>query len=139
MELHKITLPTAYMLETLRSKGISNEEILTQVVKKDVSSWESLSSHFDFSELIAQYEQDPLAFESIVHFGYQVKFVTIRGIENLLKLTFDKVQDRDFVPTEKGITGLHLSEDQLYTLKQMLSTNWIVQKMENGSIQIELP
>ncbi|MFS0861974.1 hypothetical protein [Fredinandcohnia sp. 179-A 10B2 NHS] len=138
MDLQKVTLPTAYMLETLRSMGKSNEEILEKVKDGDVSSWNELDSHFDFTQLIELAKDNGSAFESIVRDGYQVKFVTVRGVENLLRLKFDKVVDRDFTSTEKGITGLELTSEQLSTFSKLLSSNWHIEKTDNQKIKIEL-
>lgn len=138
MDLQKVTLPTAYMLETLRSMGISNEEILEKIKDRDVSSWKELDSHFDFTQLVELAKDNGSAFESIVKDGYQVKFVTVRGVENLLRLKFGKVVERDFTMTEKGVTGLELSAEQLATFSKLLSSNWHIEEIDNQKIKIEL-
>lgn len=123
MTIHKITLPTAYMLETLRSSGVANEEILTNIEKKDIQSWESINDRFDFNKLVDFAHQDLEAFKSIVSEGYEVKFITIKGLQNLLRLKFDFTQDQDYEVTETGISNLQLDESQLLIIKQMLSKN----------------
>lgn len=134
MELNKIKQPAAYMIETLRSKGITNEEILTQVEKRDITPWESLAEHFDFNELIKLAEQDQEAFKAIVLHGYSVTFVTIRGLQNLLRLKFDLVPDRHYRVTDKGISELQINDSQLTVLKQMLSKNCVITE-ENSEEQ----
>lgn len=126
MGINKITLPVAYMIETLRSNGISDQELLTQVENQDVSPWKELNTHFDFNELVKLAAQDQNAFDSIILDGYEVKFVTIKGVQTLLNLKFEKIQERDYLLTDKGITGLHIEDQQLSTLRQMLSTNWVI-------------
>lgn len=131
MKETSVTLPIAYMIETLRSNGVSNEKLLIQIKQKDISPWEELESPFDFNELVKLYDQNQNTFNSIILDGYTVKFVTMRGLQTLLKLRFDKISERDYQLTNKGITQLRIEEHQLTTLKQMLSRNWIIS--ESGS------
>ncbi|WP_062105476.1 hypothetical protein [Bacillus niameyensis] len=143
MELNKITLPAAYMIETLRSKGITNEQLLTQINNRDISPWKNVSEHFDFNELIKLADQDQNAFKSIVLQGYSIKFVTIRGLQNLLRLKFDIVEDRDYLVTDKGISELQIENSQLAVLKQMLSKNCTIFEMKSAEqhkkiVRIEL-
>ena len=125
MNGNRITLPAAYMIETLRSNGVSDDTLLTQVEQKDVSAWEELST-FDFNDLVELYNHDQNTFKSILRDGYTVKFVTIRGLQTLLKLRFDKIPERDYQLTSKGITQLRIEEQQLTIITQMLSKNWII-------------
>lgn len=114
------------MLETLRSNLVSNEEILKQIGDGDVGIWETLNTNFDFNELIQLAEQDQDKFTAIVQDGYQVKFITFKGLQRLLQLKFNKTVDEDYQLTNKGVTDLRLDGAQLSVLKQMLSKNWAV-------------
>lgn len=113
------------MIETLRSNGISNNEILAQIEQGNVDGWQDLHEHFDFNELLKLAEQDIRSFRSILLEGYKVKYVTFKGLQNLIKLRFGKVKDKDYQLTETSIENLKLNEDQALTLKQMISQNWI--------------
>lgn len=137
MPINKISLMDAYMIETLRHNGITDREILSQVEKADVSPWEDLKTNFDFQGLVKLADRDPKAFQSIILNGYKIKFVTIKGIQNLLRLKFNKKPDSDYLLLEKGITGLRVDEQQFTTLKQMLSDNWVIYETspENGDSQ----
>lgn len=142
MELSKISLPVVYKIETVRSNGVSNQELLAKVESGDVSSWSEYNSNFDFNELVELYKQDPEQFKSIIENGYTVKFVTLPGVKNILKLKFGLLEDQDYTSTEKGITGLRVNEEQYAVLKQMLSKNWKLEEVagESGQkvIKIEL-
>lgn len=125
------------MLETVRSHGVSNAELLASVEKKDVSAWANFNSRFDYTELINLYEADSEAFRAIVLDGYSVKFVTIKGVQTLLELKFDKLEGEDYTRTETGIRDLKLDKDQLATFTDMLSSNCVV-TVENEGIRVDL-
>ncbi|MEK0291542.1 hypothetical protein P5F77_13865 [Caldifermentibacillus hisashii] len=138
MELQKISLMDAYMLETLRRKGITNQQLLTE---KDFKVWNYLHESFDFSHLQSLREKDPTAFQTVVEEVYQVKFVTFKGLINLLKLKFQKVEEQDYQTTERGIRGLYLNDEERHQLTNLLSKNWTIQEEEVGKktlLQIEL-
>lgn len=128
MEHNKISLPIAIMIETLRHNGISNQELIKKVAAKNVSEWESFNPDFDFHMLISLFEDSD--FTSIIHDGYQIKFVTINGLQNLLRLKFNLLKDVDYNLIENGISGLTLDQQQFAIFKQMLSTNCTI--LENS-------
>lgn len=53
-------------------------------------------------------------FQEILDQGYQIKFVTFNVLKNLLRIRFEKEQ-------EKGISNLKLNHAQLARVKQKLS------------------
>ncbi|MCG3421209.1 hypothetical protein ACTWPF_15270 [Oceanobacillus sp. M65] len=131
MELHKISLMDAYMIETLRSNGISDKEILTQIEQGKTEAWQELNRNFDFQELVKFAEKDMEGFKRILSQGYRVKFVTFNGLKNLLRLRFGKERETDYELTETGIRNLNLNSEQLVDLKQVLSGNWVVEELDD--------
>lgn len=129
MGTHKITLMEAYMIETLSSNGITNEEMLTQLEQRDSSVWERINPNYNYGDLISLYQQDTNAFASILTEGYQVKFLTIRGLQGLLELKFKKTAGKDYTLTDDGIKQLKVDEAELETLKQFLSKNWTITEL----------
>ncbi|MBS4220645.1 hypothetical protein KHA96_20315 [Bacillus sp. FJAT-49711] len=130
METIKISLPTAFMLETLRANGVTGDQILKQINKNDISPWRKMDETFDFTELVKLANTNEKDFESIIKNGYSIKFMTINGLKNLLRLKFNKIQDQDYVQSEKGILDLALNEQELATMKQMLSKNCTIHVYE---------
>ncbi|MGG0670315.1 hypothetical protein ABE073_17520 [Lederbergia citrisecunda] len=126
---NKVTLMEAYMIETLRSNGISNEELLTQLEQGDSSSWVRINPNYSYGDLISLYQQDKNAFTSILTEGYQVKFITIRGLQGLLELKFKKTAGKDYTLTDEGMKQLKVDEGELETLKQFLSQNWTITEL----------
>ncbi|MBB6444051.1 hypothetical protein [Bacillus benzoevorans] len=135
MEVNKISLPVVYKIETVRSKGVSNQELLAKLESGDVSSWSDYNSNFDFSELVELYQKDPEQFKSMIEIGYAVKFVTLPGIKNILKLKFGLLEEQDYESTETGITGLQVNDEQYAAIKQMLSKNWKIEELAGTGVQ----
>jgi len=142
MTTDKISLMDAYLIETLRSNGMSNEEIVSEVAAGNVESLQKFHDRFDFNELFTLANKDLEKFKRILDRGYQIKFVTFNGLKNLLQIRFGKEQERDYVLQEKGIKKLVLDQEQLKSVKQMLSKNWILEEMEKSEagviVSIEL-
>lgn len=125
----------AYMIETLRHHNLSDDELLTRLEKKDITFSEEIKFDFDVNELLKLYEQNPITFKSILLDGYTIKFVTLNGLKNLLKIKFDKVDERDYKLLDNRISHLTIEENAYPVLKQMLSQNWKIQNLteENSS------
>lgn len=128
LKSNKISLMDAYMIETLRSNGISNDEIINFLEKKDVSSWGNFNPDFEFDGLIKLYEQNKSRFNSVLTDGYTVKFLTINGLKNLLKMKFNKIAEENYILSETGIQRLEIDADHLPTLAQLLSINWTIEE-----------
>ena len=141
MTTYKISLMEAYLIETLRNHGVSNDEIVSKLKTGHVEAWQEFHERFDFKELLPLATKDIDQFKEMLDQGYQVKFVTFNGLKNLLRMCFGKEQDKDYELLEKGIHNLILERGQLETVKQMLSGNWVLEEEANGSayiVRIEL-
>ncbi|SIT73032.1 hypothetical protein [Edaphobacillus lindanitolerans] len=132
MELPRISLMDAYLIETLRSNGISDEEILAQARQGDTDNWRELNARFDFSELAMLAEQNLKGFQAILSLGYRVKFVTFKGLQNLLRLRYGIEPGTDYELMETGIRDLVLDQEQLAGMEQMLSENWMIARVGYG-------
>jgi len=126
--IQKITLMEAYLIETLRSEKISDEEILEKTENRQAESFRHLHEKFDFTNLYLLADR----LESILKNGYQITFVTFPGLVNLIQLKYDKVKDEDFKAEQCTITGLQLAEAETEDLKTWLSPNWRVEKGQEG-------
>ncbi|WP_080873950.1 hypothetical protein [Oceanobacillus timonensis] len=132
MSRPKISQMDAYMIETLRTNNVTNEEMIQAVKEKDVSKWQKLNEKFDFEQLITLAEKDFASFEQVIHEGYAVKFVTVGGLERLLRLKFGKEPEKDYQKQQTGAVSLNIDASSLEELKQMLSLNWKVEEDESG-------
>lgn len=126
------------MVESLRSKGVSNEEIVTLVEQGNAGRLKEIEPRFDYDELVKAARKDLAAFRSALFDGYEVKFVTFNGLKNLLRMRFGKKEERDYVLTETGIRNLRLTSSELEQLSDMLSSNWVITSEGSGAVTVEL-
>ncbi|WP_424237482.1 hypothetical protein [Bhargavaea ginsengi] len=138
MTKSKLTLMEAYMVESLRCKGMSIEEIITLVEQEDADRLKEIEPRFDYSVLVKAARKDLAAFRSALSDGYEVKFVTFNGLKNLLRMRIGKEEESDYAVTETGINGLRLQPHELEQLNDMLSSNWLVINDGSGAIKVEL-
>lgn len=136
METPEITLSEAYMIENLRKQNVPDEAIIN-IKDQDINSWNDLDERFDFIELKQLAEANKNKFTSIILEGYQVKFLTLNGLINLVQLKFNKERDVDFIVHDDGISNLVLDESDHPKIKQFLSQNWKMVE-ENSHLAIRL-
>ncbi|MFD1065852.1 hypothetical protein [Oceanobacillus locisalsi] len=132
MNRPKISQMEAYMIETLRTNNVTNEEMIQDVKEKDVSKWQKLNEKFDFEQLIVLAEKGFSSFEQAINEGYTVKFVTVNGLDRLLRLKFGKEPEKDYQRLQTGVLGLNIDTSSLEELKHMLSLNWKVEEDKSG-------
>lgn len=130
MVVHAITLEAAYMIENLRKQDVSNEELI-KIDNQAIKNWNDLDIGFDFNVLKDLAEENQDAYSSIILEGYQVKFLTLNGLINLVQLKFNKERDVDFTVHEDGISNLRLDKSRQPEMKQFLSQNWKVIETDN--------
>ncbi|QEY21007.1 hypothetical protein D0S48_10025 [Psychrobacillus sp. AK 1817] len=130
MENFKLTMKEAVLLEVLRSNGVSNKELIDNL---ESHSWEDLYSN-EYQTLLNVYVQNKPQFKELLENGYSVKFITINGLKNLLKMKFEKIEDQDYKINNHTIELLELTPQQLSTLRQLLSINWVVEEYERNAL-----
>lgn len=131
MASHSISLKDAYIIETLRSNKISNQEIIEKVESNNTMTWQEVNIYIDGERLVQLAKE--VSLRSVIEDGYKVKFVTLKGLMNLLKLKFDKVEEMDYELTTYGIAKLCVDDNELIAIQNMLSRNWIVES-EEGTV-----
>lgn len=134
MTLAKISLMEAYIIETLRSTGVTEEELL-RVNDTSVQAWSKAHENFDFT-LLQSLANNEETYESIIKEGYKIKYVTYNGLVNMLRLKFDKIPEKDFEKHEEYIGGLLLEKNERTELEQILSPNWTIVPADDGTISI---
>lgn len=74
--------------------------------------------------------------QSVFRDGYQIKFVTVNGLKNLLRIKFGKEAGRDFTETEEGLVGIVLTDEEAAAVRQMLSPNCLFEEETEGTFRV---
>ena len=136
--VQQISLMEFYQIEALRREGITDEEMVATLEKGDLAKWEQAIPHYDFTEIVRLYTAGKEAFQSILAGNYQIKFITFPGLQRILEMKFEQIAHIDYTLEETSVSGIHLREDDQALLKQILSANWQIKQMDDGSINIAL-
>src|SRR5699024_10087394 len=94
MMVKQLTLMELYLIDTLRTNGVSNEENINKVNSRNVESFKPYDDQFDFTQLYSLAEEGML--EDVLKDGYQIKYVTFTGLVNVLRLKFNKHEHQDY-------------------------------------------
>ena len=124
----KITLMEAYLIEHLRQANIADDIIKERVKAKEAASFAYVHDTFDFTLLHELVDE----IDAILDEGYEVRFLTFKGLYSLLELKFNKEKDVDYDVEEFTISRLQLTEAEINTLKQLVSANWEIEIKEDG-------
>lgn len=128
--VEKITLMEAYLIEHVKRNDISNQEIIDTVLAQEADRFQFINESFDFTPLHELADQ----MESILHTGYEIKFLTFNGLVNLLRIKFQKEKEVHYNIDNYIITNLTMSNREYQELQQLLSSNWIITNKENEII-----
>jgi len=137
-----ISLWEAYQVETLRSKGLSDDRLIKALKEKDLDVLKATdySDAFDYQELIDAADKDMDTFEQAIRSDYRIKYLSIYGIKNLLKLKYGLEDGTDYEMTENRFDGLKLTEEQISEFQTLASTQWrlIETKDDEGNSTISI-
>lgn len=118
-----ISLMEAYIIETIKGYGISFEEVEQRIAEDRLAEWQE-QFKFDFT-LLKEMETEKL--QQAFSGNYRIKFVTINGLKNLLRMRFD-IQDIHYKEVENGLLNLSIDETIEKQIRGMLSSNWTVKR-----------
>ncbi|WP_042475708.1 hypothetical protein [Bacillus ndiopicus] len=119
-----ISLMEAYLIETLR-QNYSYEQVAAQLDKKDLSLFAELKS--DFTLLQELYDTDKELFKEAYTTGYQVKFLTINGLKNILRMRYQISEDQ-YELQEFGAYNVPASEETEKAIAAIVSSNWKIER-----------
>ncbi|KOY83598.1 hypothetical protein I6G82_07750 [Lysinibacillus macroides] len=131
-----INLMQAYEIDKLSKLQLADEEILQALRAGDISAWQQQVPNYEFQETMALYQEGEQKFLAALHGHYQIKYVTLPGIQRLLQLRFQLEAGKDYELEETGIQHLTCNSETIDKLQQMLSSNWSLTKQADGTYAI---
>ncbi|MEK3663018.1 hypothetical protein NSQ29_25975 [Paenibacillus sp. FSL F4-0236] len=118
----KLSQWDALLVESLRSLGWSNEDILRKVAEGDLPVDES-EYEFDYKQLTTLQAEQPELFEQAVKTGYQIKYNTIRGIRSWIWVVLGKEAELELEEGKEAIE-IVLTTAEKNRLESVLSFGW---------------
>lgn len=121
----KLSQWDALLVESLRSLGWSNEEILRRVTEGDLPVDES-EYQFDYKQLTTLQAEQPELFEQAVKWGYQIKYNTIRGIRSWIWVALGKEAELELEEGKESVE-IALTAAEKDRLASVLSFGWQIE------------
>lgn len=118
----KLSQWDALLVESLRSLGWSDEELLRRVAEGDLPVDES-EYEFDYGQLSALASEQPELFRQAVTEGYQIKYNTIRGIRSWIAVAFGLEPKLELEEGQEAVEA-ELTGPQKQRLENVLSYGW---------------
>ncbi|WP_309121199.1 hypothetical protein [Paenibacillus sp.] len=112
----------ALLLESLKSYGWSNEELIRKVREGDLPKDES-KFQFDYADLVAYAREHADALEDAIRHGYRVKYNTLRGIHSWIAVALRRDAELVLEPGGEAVV-VPLSAEETRRVESMLSAGW---------------
>ncbi|PGZ85271.1 MULTISPECIES: hypothetical protein [unclassified Bacillus (in: firmicutes)] len=125
MSFVSIAINNAIMIESLRSAGVENIQLINAVKEENFEFLNQYGNGFpDWETLIKLYKNNEENFNKIVNDGYQIKFLTKGSLMTLLRYKFGIEVEKDYEDMGTAIQGIYLSEEAINLIKHTLAANW---------------
>src|SRR5699024_8246142 len=111
----------ADLVESAVGRGMERHTLVEYVQQEKTGELNDFVRRFEYKDLIEAYKENPENIASAIQFGYQVKFVTLGGVKNLLGMKFALEEEKDFKATENSVLNIPLTQNQFAIVKEMLS------------------
>lgn len=120
----KLSQWDALLLESLRSLGWSDEEVLRRVAEGDLPVDES-EFRFDYKQLTVLHTEQPEIFAEAVRSGYAIKYNTIRGIRSWILIALGKEAVLELEEGKEAVEAV-LTNAEKNRLESVLSFGWCI-------------
>ena len=130
-----ISMMEAYTIELLKTHPYTFEQIKQYIENDDLHRLKE-TYDIDTDSLKTLWNEQAEEMEQAFAGNYKVKFVTINGLRNLLRMRFQISDDQyELLPEGNGLQSLHVDPITEQQIRAMLSSNW---KVERSGEQITL-
>lgn len=124
----KLSQWDALLVESLRSMGWSNEELIARVRAGELPIDES-PFEFKYEALTAFAEAEPETFEAAVKQGYQIKYNTVRGIHSWIRVALG-LEPELLLETGAEAVRAALTGSEKERLASVLSYGWHIREAD---------
>ncbi|CAI6083852.1 hypothetical protein [Cohnella sp. JJ-181] len=122
----KLSQWDALLVESLRSRGWTDEELIARVRAGELPVDDS-PFQFKYEALSAFAAEEPETFETAVKQGYQIKYNTVRGIHSWIRVALGREPE---LLLEAGAEAVRteLTDEEKARLASVLSFGWRVRE-----------
>jgi hypothetical protein len=123
-------MPAGLLLEAANAGGVDGDKLIEVLRNRDLQALKHIDKEETSWMYLFQYAEDH--WESMIeaiHEGYTYKFITIRGLLNLIQTKFSFTEHKDFSLDDTSIR-LALNDEQLSFLQSRVPEQWIFVKNE---------
>ena len=123
-----ISMMEAYTIELLKAHPYTYEQVRQYLENNQVHILTN-DYNMDFEPIVTLLKEDSNVLEQAFEGNYQVKFMTINGLKNLLRMRFEITEDQyELLEAGNGLAQLNVSTDTEQEIRKMLSSNWKVER-----------
>jgi hypothetical protein len=126
-------MPAGLLIEAAIAGGITDDHLVDVIRNKDLDALTHIGKKEESWMNFFEYAQ--MNWEDVVqaiHDGYTFKFITIRGLLNLIQTKFSFTENVDFIINDSQI-NLRLTDEQLHFLNSRIPSQWEFIKVEHKS------
>jgi hypothetical protein len=128
----KLSMPAGLLLEAAIAGGIDGDHLIDVIRNKNISALSHIgkeeASWLNFFHYADENWEDIVL---AVNNGYMFKFITIRGLQNLLHIKFSFKEEEHFKIGDSCLE-LILNKSQLKFLQSRIPNQWAFVKQENS-------
>lgn len=116
------------MVEALKTHRYTYDDVQLRLNQNQLHDL-SKETDMDLTSLKHLYEQSPEQFKYIYEGNYKVKFMTLNGFKNILRMRFQLTEDQyELLEQGNGIGKLVINEQIERAITKILSSNWKVKR-----------
>lgn len=131
-----ISLMEAYMIETLLAAGMEKTNLIHAIKNNDIDAILEMDDSFDYLAFIKDVKDNPERIEQAIQFGYTIKYISVYGIERLLKIKFDLESKKDYLIEDNKFINVKLKQEEFAAFETMLSPNWNITNQRKTDSEI---
>ena len=123
-----ISMMEAYTIEVLKAHPYTYEQVRQYIENNQVHILKN-DYNLDFEPIITLLNEDSSLLQQAFEGNYKVKFMTINGLKNLLRLRFQITEDQyELLEAGNGLSQLNVPVATEQEIRNMLSSNWKVER-----------
>lgn len=124
------------MIETLLAAGMEKTNLIHAIKNGDIDAIIEMDDSFDYPAFIKDVKDNPERIEQAIQFGYTIKYISVYGIERLLKIKFDLESKKDYLIEDNKFINIKLNPDEFTAFETMLSPNWNITNQRKTDSEI---